>query len=67
MWRRSRGLGIRCGEELWGAGFTLHGTFTKLPKIDLDEIDSFRLDEDVKKLMKIKVLQYLKVMQKHSK
>ncbi len=40
------------------------GTLTKLPKININEIDDFDLDENLKENIKIKLKKYLKKMRK---
>ena len=50
-------------QKIRDAGRKFLGTLTKLPDIDWDkQIDSFDLDENIKKEMKIKIKSYLKQM-----
>ena len=48
------------------AGFELEGTFTKIPDINIDDIDNFNFDSILKEEIKIKLRQYIKQMNKNS-
>jgi len=49
-------------KEIENSNYELQGTFTKLPNIDLEEINKLNFDDDLKKEIKIKVNQYLEKM-----
>ena len=51
-------------EEAKLANRKFTGTLTQLPKIDINEINNFDLNEDLKKGIKVKLKGYLNMMRK---
>ncbi|MFH0867895.1 MAG: radical SAM protein [Candidatus Woesearchaeota archaeon] len=51
-------------DETKKAGYEFQGTFTKLPKINLKEIDKLKLNKRLKNDIKLKLNSYLKKMKK---
>jgi biotin synthase-like enzyme len=52
-------------KEIKIAGFGMNGTFTKMPKINTNEIKNFNLDKNLKKQIIEKVKEYLIIMKKN--
>ena len=53
-------------EEIKKAGFELEGSFTKIPDINIEDIDNFDFDQILKEKIKIKLKQYINQMNKNS-
>ncbi len=51
-------------QEIKKTGRILQGTLTKLPDIDIHEVDEFELDEQLKEKMKVRLESYLKMMRR---
>ena len=54
-------------KEIKKSGYNFHGTLTKIPKINFDEIKNLSFDDKFKKNITKKVKSYLEVMNKNNK
>jgi biotin synthase-like enzyme len=52
-------------KEIKTAGYKFEGTFTKMPKINIDEIDNLNFDNLLKNRIKIKLKQYISQLNKN--
>jgi len=52
-------------EEINKAGFELQGSFTKIPSINIDEVDNLNFDSELKNNIKIKLNQYINQLNKN--
>ena len=52
-------------EEINKAGFELQGSFTKIPNININEVDNLNFDSELKNKIKIKLNQYINQLNKN--
>lgn len=52
-------------EEINKAGFELQGSFTKIPSININEVDNLKFDSELKNNIKIKLNQYINQLNKN--
>jgi len=52
-------------EEINKSGFELHGSFTKIPNININEVDNLNFDSELKIKIKIKLNQYINQLNKN--
>ena len=51
--------------EINNSQYELAGTFTKVPEIDIEEINKLDIDEELKKMIIQKIGEYVKSMMKN--